>query len=259
MQTSPIHIEMVDKMPSPKHPKFLKLSPALEEAMLLHDTRGKSWVRVPLALLDDPKFESLPDATKFHLIGLMMFVRRSGFNHLPNNEEFLRRKVGANTRLDLEKLRSMGFLISVKRMRIKEVAATMTGALIRQDLIREDQNTHTADEMRDREHEKAVAVGAGGSKFSYEQCFAFAEWQKKNGQQISGRPIENVGGLARMYHKEGSADLQVSLWLNPETAPPEAPKPKPECALCFGSGMMNPDGRGARKCDCLKAQKEANA
>lgn len=254
---TPLHLEIVDKMPSPKQPKFLKLSPALEEAILLHDTRGKSWVRVPLQLLDDPQFEALPDATKFHLIGLMMFIRRSGFNYLPNNEEFLRRKLGANTRIDLEKLRFFGFLIGAKRLKTKEVVATVTGALIRQDLRGEDLNTHTADEMRDQERGNPAAVGAGKSKFSYEQCFAFAEWQKKSGQLISGRLIENVGGLARMYEKEGSADLQISLWLNPESAPPPPPKPKPDCTLCFGSGMMNPDGRGARKCDCLKAQKEA--
>lgn len=232
-------------------PKFLQLSQWIAERLMLDSSKRHSWAAIPLNLLDHPDFEDLPDETKYHLLGLMLLVKRSGFNHLPADERYLRSKIGAKSPLSLSKLLTKGFLIPVKLKRTKGEKCAVNISLQQQDRTKQKQDTHTTtDEERaaDADAGAAVCVGSG---FPYKTCLAFAQHQKDTGQLIGGRPIENVGGLARTYQREGSADIQIGFFLEPETAP-KLKQADPDCTLCFGSGMMNVDGRGARKCDCRK-------
>lgn len=238
-------------MPSPETPKFIKLSPALEAMMLLHDPRGKSWVRVALSLLDDPTFEALPDATKFHLIGLMMLVRRVGFNHLLNDEEYLRRKIGANSKLDLSLLLSSGFLIATKRLKTKRDAATLSAATTRHDTNRVDETKTRHETTRD----DATAAPRDGvrvlSEFQFEDVIAFVKDMKETGQKVSGRQIENAGGLAQRLHESGKADSEIRAFKERQQNPP---RPRnTNCPRCFGSNMETVAGKGARPCPECRA------
>jgi hypothetical protein len=248
VNNSRLHLDMVEaQMPSPKVPKFIKLNPELEVAMLLHDPRGKQWARIPLSLLDDPEFEDLPDATKAHLMLIMLLVRRIGFNHLPNDERFLRHKIGSNTRIDLELLRSKGFLIAAKRKRTKGVDDAAIGSSDKTRLERSRPDTDTEPKQR------AGAVVGVVSKFSYQECLQYA-----NHLRASGQGINNPGGYARSIQRSGAMDAQIDNYLHPEHAPQPA-SADPNCKLCFGSGMHVVAGKGARKCECRQTRKEATA
>ncbi len=247
------------KRARPRAPKFLKLADWIADRLMLESSKRHSWAAIPLSLLDHPEFEELADETKWHLVGLMMLVKRIGFNHLPNNGEHLQRKIGAKSSIDLAVLMKKGFILPVKNevksKRIKSEKCAIEGDVDRflqqQDRTKQKQDTHTTtDEQSAADADAGAAVGAG-SHYPYKTCLAFAQHQKDTGQLIGGRPIENVGGLARTYQREGSADIQIGFFLNPETAP-KLKQADPNCTHCFGSGMMNPDGRGARKCDCRK-------
>ncbi len=251
------------KRARPRAPKFLKLAEWIADRLMLESSKRHSWAAIPLSLLDHPEFEELADETKWHLVGLMMLVKRIGFNHLPNNREHLQRKIGAKSSIDLTVLMKKGFVLPVKNeaksKRTKSEKCAIEGAPYRslQQQERTKQDTHTTD-IGDVEKQSAARVDASaavvgaGSVYSYKDCLAYAQHLKDAGQLIGGKPIQNVGGLARTFFREGSADLQIGFFFNPETAPPPPKQADPNCTHCFGSGMMNPDGRGARKCDCRK-------
>jgi hypothetical protein len=229
-----------ESTPISKRQKYLKLADWIVESISLHDPRAKQWVRVPLSLLDHPDFEGLPDATKYHLIGLMLLVRRVGFNHLPNNERYLRDKIGAKTEINLELLRSKHFLIASKRKRTKDGAATDKCAAIRQDRIRVDKTQH------DTEPDAKGACMC--SKFSYEQCLAYAD-------SLTAKGIHNAGGYARAIQRSGEADAQIERFIHPDPTPSPTPtlkQPDPNCPKCLGAGMEVVKGKGARRCDCLE-------
>jgi hypothetical protein len=84
------------------------------------------------------------------------------------------------------------------------------------------------------------------SEFSYEQAFALVSIWKREGRIVSGRPIENPGGLARKLHVEGTADAEMRLMLNPPRRREFTDQP---CTRCFGAGMETVPGKGARACE----------
>lgn len=81
------------------------------------------------------------------------------------------------------------------------------------------------------------------SKYSYEECFAYAKNLVTSG-------INNPGGYATTIHRSGEADSEIEIFLHPE----KATKPRqfnPDCLKCFGVGTQIVDGKGARPCpDC---------
>lgn len=259
------HLESVSRKHNvSRAPKFLKLADWLADRLMLESSKRHSWAAIPISLLDHPDFEELPDETKWHLIGLMMFVKRMGFNHLPNNEEHLRRKIDADSPINLSLLLKKGFISGVKneskRKKTKTERCADDGAddfsLQQQPQDRTEQDsTHTTnngDGQNVAQADAGAAVGAG-SIYPYKTCLAFAQWQKDTGQLIGGRPIENVGGLARTYHREGSADIQIGFFLNPESAPKQR-QADPNCQKCFGNGMEVIEGKGARRCACRERE-----
>src|SRR2546423_1280994 len=82
------------------------------------------WIKLYIELLDDYVFQHLPDNTKFHFIGLNLLAMRMG-NRLPNDPDYLARKIGANTPIDTAFLLSKKLLIPCKRLMTKGRANTL--------------------------------------------------------------------------------------------------------------------------------------
>jgi hypothetical protein len=70
--------------------------------------RNPIWIKLYCSLLDDYDFAQLPDETKFHAVGLMLLASRLN-NKFPD-EPWLRAKINAEKRIDLEKLLEIEFL-----------------------------------------------------------------------------------------------------------------------------------------------------
>lgn len=71
--------------------------------------RNPPWIKLHNHLLDDYDFECLPDATKCHLLCIWMLASRTN-NEMVYDNSWVKRKIGANSSVDLELLLSVGFI-----------------------------------------------------------------------------------------------------------------------------------------------------
>lgn len=73
--------------------------------------RNPPWVKLHRDLLEDYDFEQLPDATKAHAILLLLLAARLG-NEIPNDPDWIARKIGARSKVEVAKLLESRFLES---------------------------------------------------------------------------------------------------------------------------------------------------
>lgn len=75
-----------------------------------YKTRSPPWIKLYNSLLDDYEFAALPDASKAHLLAIMLLASRYD-NHIPADPVWLQRRINATTPLELQTLIKLGFLI----------------------------------------------------------------------------------------------------------------------------------------------------
>jgi hypothetical protein len=71
--------------------------------------RGPTWIKLYNRLLDDYGFAQLPDAAKWHLIGIFLLASRHN-NRIPADPAWLARQIGARDVIDLRVLERSGFI-----------------------------------------------------------------------------------------------------------------------------------------------------
>ncbi len=71
--------------------------------------RDPTWIKLYARLLDDYAFASLPDNSKWHLVGIFLLASKQG-NRIPGDPRWVRKKIAARTRVDLEALLAAGFI-----------------------------------------------------------------------------------------------------------------------------------------------------
>jgi len=71
--------------------------------------RGPTWIKLYNRLLDDYGFAQLPDAAKWHLIGIQLLASRHD-NRIPADPEWLAQQTGAKGTIDLDVLKEAGFI-----------------------------------------------------------------------------------------------------------------------------------------------------
>lgn len=71
--------------------------------------RRPTWIKAYVELLDHYDFSSLPDATKAHLFGLWLLAAATD-NKIPNDPDWIARRINATTPIDLALLKSRGFI-----------------------------------------------------------------------------------------------------------------------------------------------------
>jgi hypothetical protein len=71
--------------------------------------RDPTWIKLYARLLDDYAFATLPDNGKWHLIGIFLLASKQG-NRIPGDPRWVRKKIAARTRVDLETLLAAGFI-----------------------------------------------------------------------------------------------------------------------------------------------------
>lgn len=76
--------------------------------------RNPPWIKLHAALLDDYEFARLPDAAKMHLMGIWILASKTG-NKIPADAEWIAKRIGATTPIDLEFLVSTGFISRLRR------------------------------------------------------------------------------------------------------------------------------------------------
>ena len=71
--------------------------------------RNPPWIRLYNELLDDYAFSRLPDASKWHAVGLWLLASRFD-NRIPADPAWIARRIGAHDSIDLPLLASAGFI-----------------------------------------------------------------------------------------------------------------------------------------------------
>ena len=99
--------------------------------------RNPPWIKLHNQLLDNYQFECLTDATKGHLLCIWMLASRTN-NKIVYDQSWVKRKIGANSSVDLESLLSSGFI------ELQGVAQDASKALVSEE------------ESRDREEKRRI-------------------------------------------------------------------------------------------------------
>ena len=85
--------------------------------------RNPPWIKLHNQLLENYEFECLPDASKAHLLCIWMFASRTN-NKLRNDSKWIGRKIGANSKVDIDLLIESGFLQLNQRLQTMEQDAS---------------------------------------------------------------------------------------------------------------------------------------
>ena len=89
------------------------------EQLQHYKDRDPPWIKLYFRMLDDYAFAKLPDAAKWHLVGVFLLASRCG-NKIAADAKWVGRKIGASTAVDLAALEQAGFL---ERMTAEALAA----------------------------------------------------------------------------------------------------------------------------------------
>lgn len=81
-----------------------------------------TWLKLYTALLNDHAFNRLPDASKFHLIGIWILASQTG-NQIPNDADYIGQRIGATEPVDLDVLKAAGFLLPAQKHEAPKVPA----------------------------------------------------------------------------------------------------------------------------------------
>ena len=71
--------------------------------------RSPPWIKLQNDLLENYDFECLQDASKAHLICIWLLASRTG-NRINADPKWIQRKIGANSKVDIDELIAAGFL-----------------------------------------------------------------------------------------------------------------------------------------------------
>jgi hypothetical protein len=229
------------------------------------EQKSLPWIKLYAGLLDDPDFEQLPDASKFHYIGLLLLARRID-NHLPYDAEYLSRKLSATSCIDLELFLQRKLIIPSKRKKIKDdeyapgVHPKRTKNAL--DKTRREETETTTDETVRSAPPTAVGTSSGGvvrgvfgstgsdqssqnngSIHPPEVIRAYLEDCQRQGQSN----IRSIDAVVATLHRTGRSDEVIQCWLDRHTS---ASLDTGQCPDCHGSGVFYPNGfdKGVAKC-----------
>ncbi len=189
-------------------PEFVSICPD-QFARIEHYKSGERatvWIKLYLDLLENFIFCTLPDETKWHFVGLMMFAAKN-FNRLPTDLNFLRQKISATSEINLEILLQKGLLIRAKRMKINGAFASTE-----QEQEQEQRKNKEKDKQTD-ENQKGLFV------VSPEKSVHSAEVRQAYFEQCT--EINNPPAFLN-FLSSGKDDLKISAWLEKQNVETES-------------------------------------
>lgn len=130
------------------------------ESFQHYKDRNPPWIKLHNHLLDNYEFECLPDNTKCHLLCIWMLASRTN-NEMVYDNAWIKRKIGANSNVDLKSLELLGFI----EVQSKEHDASNA-------LVSEEKRRGETEKRRDREEEIVS------------QSLDFSSWPSKPDQQV---------------------------------------------------------------------------
>lgn len=120
------------------------------EELQHYKDRCPPWIKLHSAIMESYEFENLPDASKAHLICIWLLASRTK-NKINSDAKWIARKIGANSKVDIDLLIQSGFLERVPGTRgvpSMEQDASNTLAEGKQDAI-ERESRERGEESRE--------------------------------------------------------------------------------------------------------------
>lgn len=84
-----------------------------------YTNRTPPWIKLHRDILKDYGFSNLPDVSKGHLMLLWVLASQLD-NRIPDDPNWIAGQLGTNTPIDLDRLKSLGFLIEINELKEEE-------------------------------------------------------------------------------------------------------------------------------------------
>ena len=117
--------------------------------------RTPPWIKLHNELLESYEFECLPDASKAHLLCIWLLASRTG-NKINPDPRWIGRKIGANSKVDIDALIESGFLQLNQPLQTVEQDASKMLQTVEQDAIPEREG-----EKRESREEESKDITSG--------------------------------------------------------------------------------------------------
>lgn len=135
------------------------------ESQQHYKDRGPTWIKLYNRLLDDYPFAMLPDAAKWHLIGIFLLASRHN-NRIPSDTAWLARQIGASSPIDLARIERAGFIARIEE-EMTPFCADVAAAF---DLFGNPASPEKKREEKNREEKSPLSAGADPSGLSEGLC-----------------------------------------------------------------------------------------
>lgn len=178
-----------------------------------------TWVKLYPAMLENFAIASLSDSLKWAYIGLICLAARTN-NEIPDNLEWIRRRINLNAKIDLEPLIEAGLIERVEVSSTNSRAALepfYTGSRAASEGLYAQAEAEAEAESREqrkssssRGRRAATAAAAAISQEPHRSGHSFAECERF---VTATKPhATNPGGLARHLYRTGEEDARISAW-----------------------------------------------
>ena len=169
------------------------------EEMQHYKDRSPPWIKMHSEMLESYEFECLPDASKAHLLCIMLLASRTN-NKIQADQNWIKRKIGANNNIDLELLLNSGFIQS--NQPLTEVGQDASSVLQEKSLPKKRERESRGRVEGEGEKTSAPALDFSQLGFSINQIDDLKRIRKANkGTKLTQRI---VNALAVEFHNGAS-------------------------------------------------------
>jgi len=187
--------------------------------------RNPPWIKLHNHLLDNYEFECLPDASKSHLLCIWMLASRTQ-NKMPMDSQWIKRKIGASSTVDLNILVDSGFLELIQELPSMEHDASKV--LVSEEKRRgeTEKRRGETEKRRDREEKDLLSskhdIAEVIKHFNYVTGQNLRASAKSHSQNISarlseGHTVDDLKSVTEHKHGEWRSDAKMSQYIRPST------------------------------------------
>lgn len=178
--------------------------------------RNPPWIKLHNHLLDNYEFECLPDASKAHLLCIWMLASRTQ-NKMPMDPQWIKRKIGASSTVDLNILVAGGFIELIQSLPSAEQSAS-------KPLVSEEERRgrEEAEKRREESLSGKPDVADVINHFNSVTGQKLKASAKSHSENISarlseGHSIEDLKMVIDSKYKEWVNDSKMAQYIRPST------------------------------------------
>ena len=185
--------------------------------------RTPPWIKLHNELLESYEFECLPDASKAHLLCIWLLASRTN-NKINPDPRWIGRKIGANSKVDIDILLKSGFLQLNQPLQSTEQDASKALQSTEQDACTEERRGE-----REGEQNRVDIMSENNSDsisvltYLNEICRTKYKYTTKshieniNGRLADGHTVEDCKLVVDFKFAEWGGDPKMAAYLRPQT------------------------------------------